>query len=186
MELERELIIQCQKGQKSSFGKLVSPYIQDAYSISFTILKSKEYAEDAVQNALIEVYKNIMANKEIRKFRSWFLTIVASRSIDLARKNIKEWNRTIGASVIQIGSNETPLTNLLDKERNTFVTEAVLALPLKYRTVISLFYFQELTIKEIAKLLETKEGTIKSRLYKARECLNHTLTRRDNIPKAGE
>ena len=183
---ERELISQCQKGDKSSFGKLVTPYLQDAYSIAFAILKSNEYAEDAVQNALIETYKNIMANKEIRKFKSWFLTMVASRSIDLARKKTKECNRTIESNVIPISNDETPLSHLLDKEMNGFVKEAVLSLPIKYRTVITLYYFQELSIKEIAKLIETKEGTIKSRLYKARACLNNILTRQGHEKKAGD
>ena len=188
MEDERELISQCQKGNKSSFGKLVTPFLQDAYAISYTILKSKEYAEDAVQNSLIEAYRNIMANKEIRKFKSWFLTLVAARSIDLARKNIKEFNRTIESNIIQISNGETPLSHLLEKESKYSIKEVVMSLPLKYRTVITLYYFQDLTIKEIAKLLETKEGTIKSRLHKARASLNHIFARQDNDnkTKAGE
>ncbi len=186
MELDYELMLQCQKGYKNSFGKLVTPYLQDAYSISYTILKSKEQAEDAVQNALIEAYMNIMANKEIHKFRSWFLTLVASRSIDLARKNIKEIKLTIASKDTQISNTETPLTNLIDKEMNNSVIGAVLALPMKYRTVIILYYFQDLKINEIAKLLELKEGTIKSRLYKARISLNRILTKQNNLPKAGE
>lgn len=186
MELDHELMSQCKKGYKSSFGKLVTPYLQEAYSISYTILKSKEQAEDAVQNALIEAYKNIMANKEIHNFRSWFLTLVASRSIDLARKNIKEIKIKIASKDIKISNIETPLTMLINKEKNNSVIEAVSALPLKYRTVILLYYFQDLKINEISKLLELKEGTIKSRLYKARISLNRILTKQNNLPKAGD
>ena len=65
MKLDKELIIQCQQGNKNSFGQLVTPYLNEAYAISFTILHSKEQAEDAVQNAMIEAYKTLW---HIRKF----------------------------------------------------------------------------------------------------------------------
>ena len=109
MELDKELMIQCQQGNKNSFGQLVTPYLNEAYAISFTILHSKEQAEDAVQNAMIEAYKNIMACREIRNFRSWFLTLVSSRSIDLVHKIAKDLKLTTIETLQQDGQ-DSPLT----------------------------------------------------------------------------
>ena len=186
MELDKELITQCQQGNKNSFGQLVTPYFHEAYAISFTILKSKEQAEDAVQNAMIEAYKNIMMQKEIRNFRSWFLTLVSSRSIDLVRKNMKDMKQITDIEAYPFNSNETPLTDLLLKEEKSIVMQNLLNLPSKYRIVITLHYYQELSIREIAQLLEIKEGTVKSRLHNARLVLNKIFTNENKFIKVGE
>jgi RNA polymerase sigma factor (sigma-70 family) len=179
--MEQELIHECQQGNKSSFGKLVTPYLQDAFSLSFSILKSKQLAEDAVQNTLLEVYKNIMLKKEIRNFKSWFLTMVVSRSLDLTRKRQRESSRIAEADHLNISTKETPLVHLLDHEKRSAVVNAVLSLPTKLRAVITLHYFQDFTIQEIAEMLDVKEGTIKSRLFRARLTLNHILSKNKNI-----
>ena len=186
MDQDKELISQCQQGNKNSFGQLVTAYLNEAYAISFTILHSKEQAEDAVQNAMIEAYKNIMAHKEIRNFRSWFLTLVTSRSIDLARKNSKDMKQIIDIEEHQLDTRETPLTDLIVKEENGSLMQHLLNLPTKYRAVITLHYYQELSIREIAKLLEIKEGTVKSRLFKARRALNQILMKQNQSIKVGE
>ena len=186
MEQDKDLIAQCQQGDKNSFGQLVTPYLNEAYAISFTILNSKEQAEDAVQNAMIEAYKNIMMHKDIRNFRSWFLTLVSSRSIDLVRKNIKDMKQITDIEEYQFDSKETPLTDLLLKEESGILMQHLLNLPSKYRTVIILHYYQDLSIREIAKILEIKEGTVKSRLYKARLVLNQILTKQNQFIKVGE
>lgn len=184
MELNKELIVQCQQGNKNSFGQLVTPYLNEAYAISVTILNSKEQAEDAIQNAMIEAYKNIMANKEIRNFRSWFLTLVTSRSIDLVRKGTKDLKQMI--DLFQHESDNNPLADLLSKEERGILLKSLLNLPCKYRTVITLHYYQDLSIREIAQLLDIKEGTVKSRLFKARMALNKMFMNQNQLIKVGE
>jgi DNA-directed RNA polymerase specialized sigma24 family protein len=91
---DQELLLKCRSGTKDAFYELVSPHLAKAYRIAFTILRSHHDAEDAVQNSLLEAYRAIMENKEIRCFASWFHRLVVHRSIDLARKYLKEKNNT--------------------------------------------------------------------------------------------
>ncbi|WJE26193.1 RNA polymerase sigma factor [Bacillus cereus] len=71
---------------------------------------------------------------------------------------------------------KTPESDFLIKEETRMVMQAVKYLPIKQQVVIVLFYYQDLSILEIAQVLHIKEGTVKSRLYKARENLRGYLS----------
>ena len=126
-----------------------------------------------------------MAYKEIRNFRSWFLTLVSSRSIDLVRKSAKDFKLTT-IETLQQDSQDSPLTELVSKEESSMVIQGLLNLPSKYRIVITLHYYQDLSIREIAQLLQIKEGTVKSRLYNARLALNKMFTNQKQFVEVGE
>ena len=81
------------------------------------------------------------------------------------------WNRNVGSMEEEQVSEETAY----EMEEENSVRQAVLALPDKYRTVVHLFYYEELSIQEISKLLKQKESTVKSQLFRAREMLRDRL-----------
>ncbi|PLS17986.1 hypothetical protein CVD28_09890 [Bacillus sp. M6-12] len=176
MDLVQDLIQQCQSGDKEAFGKLVNPYIKKAYATAFSILKSKESAEDAVQNSLLEAYKNIMAGKEIRMFPSWFFTLVTSRSLDIVRRTSKEKANCESSGTYEIADQAAlPLETVLEKEDRLNLLEKILELPEKDRILIILYYYQELTIREIASQLVKKEGAVKTELCRARHKLQSKI-----------
>jgi RNA polymerase sigma-70 factor (ECF subfamily) len=80
-------MIRIRNGDEEAFAQLVNPLIEKGYRTSFSILKSKEQAEEVVQNALIEAYRNIMNGRDIKYFNTWFYKLVSNRSIDAWRKN---------------------------------------------------------------------------------------------------
>ena len=84
---QKTLITRIRNGEDEAFAELVNPLIEKGYRTSFSILKSKEQAEEVVQNALIEAYRNIMSGKDITYFNTWFYKLVTHRSIDVWRKN---------------------------------------------------------------------------------------------------
>ena len=132
-------------------------------------------AEEAVQNALIEAYQSIKAGKEIRSFSGWFNRVIANRALDLVRKESRHHGVDIDSIVVH-DTAASPMETLLRKERSSEILEAVMSLDIQLRTVIVLYYFQDMKIDEIAGVLQTNEGTVKTRLHRARVRLSNLVS----------
>ncbi|MCM3039594.1 RNA polymerase sigma factor [Paenibacillus motobuensis] len=179
MEVENEqwLMDEIRQGNKDAFRTLVDPLIPKAYRTAYLMLQSKPLAEEAVQNALIELYSSIVCGKEINRLNGWFSRLLAHRAVDIARKE-QGYKITVDIDDMEIqDAASTPLENLLRKEQSERLFESIITLELNQRIVVGLYYFQELKIEEIATLLDIKEGTVKSRLYHARQKLSAALQR---------
>ncbi|MEH7040973.1 RNA polymerase subunit sigma-70 [Bacillus pseudomycoides] len=174
--MEETLLIQLAKeGNKEAFNQLLQPYIQKAYRTSYLILNDKGLAEDAVQDSLIQTYQSIKRfNENIASFKTWFHQILIHTTLKQKRKKrfaflqIETW--------FYIKDERTPEGNFLVQEETEIIMDAVRKLSMKHQVVIILFYYQELSILEIAQVLDIKEGTVKSRLYQARGKLKGHLT----------
>ena len=175
LETEQQQLEAIRQGDKDAFRALVNPLIAKSYRSALAILGSRQLAEEAVQNTLIEAYSTIMSGREIRRFPGWFSRVVANRSIDVARKEQPYKHSLDIEDQIIRDPGSSPLEDLLRKENSQRVIEAVLALKLQQRMVVVLYYFQELSIEEIAEMLGLKAGTVKSRLYHARLKLSRDL-----------
>ncbi|CAM4438651.1 RNA polymerase sigma factor [Paenibacillus macerans] len=172
MQEEQEWIERCRNGDREAFYKLVEPLLDRVYSASAAILRSSHLAEDAVQNALIEAYRAIMNGKEIRNFTGWFKHLCAMRAIDLARKRSRLNRMTEGLEHLEpVDQGAQPIDALLKKEEQHSLLSQVMSLDIQHRSVVLLFYYQEMSIEEIAATLGVKEGTVKSRLHRARHKL---------------
>lgn len=170
------LIQQAKKGNKEAFNQLLQPYIQKAYRTSYLILNDKGLAEDAVQESLIQTYQSMKRfNENIASFKTWFHQILIHTTLKQKRKKrfaflqIETWFR--------IKDESTPEENFLVQEETEMIMDMVRELSMKHQVVIILFYYQELSIIEIAQVLDIKEGTVKSRLHQAREKLKEYLTK---------
>lgn len=166
------LLEQIRNGNKEAFANLVEPYIAGSYRAALAILRSTHLAEEAVQNALIETYQAIQAGKEIRHFAAWFNHLAARRALDLARK---EGRHSTDVDIDHVMLQDTaalPVDEVLKKEQSSQLLDAVMALEIEQRSVIVLYYFQEMKISEIAALLKLSEGNVRTRLYRARLSLS--------------
>lgn len=180
MEQDNEgLILEAVRGgDKEAFRELVNPIIPRAYRIALTILRSSHLAEEAVQNALIELYRTIMAGKEIRNILGWFSRLITNRSIDLLRQ---EQNHNAGVDIAEIvmeDQSDSPVEALIKKENTMQLLEAVMSLDEQQRVIVVLYYFQGLKIEEIASFLNIKEATVKTRLFRARQKLSCIISDR--------
>jgi RNA polymerase sigma-70 factor (ECF subfamily) len=173
--MEQEaLMIRIRNGEDEAFAKLVNPLIEKGYRTSFSILKSKEEAEEVVQNSLIEAYRNIMSGKEIAYFNTWFYKVVSHRSIDVWRKNGRLKESAIEMDVMT-GKHDVMESVLID-ETETEIKKGISSLNNKdYRNVLLLYYYQELSIYEISDMLGLRSSTVKSHLRRARNALKKRL-----------
>jgi len=171
---QKTLITRIRNGEDEAFTELVNPLIEKGYRTSFSILKSKEQAEEVVQNALIEAYRNIMSGKDITYFNTWFYKVVSHRTIDVLRKNdrLKESQLEIDVATDKLGVIES----VLKEETENEIKEGITSLDNSdYRNVLILYYYQEQAVHEISDLLGLKTSTVKSHLRRARNALKKRL-----------
>ncbi|MEH6891983.1 RNA polymerase sigma factor [Bacillus sp. JJ864] len=171
---EQRLIQQVKQGDKEAFNQLLQPYIQKAYQTSYLIVDDKGLAEDAVQESLIQTYESIYRfNGDIASFKTWFHQILIYTTLKQKRK--KRFAFLQPETWFRIKDVKTPEHNYLIQEESQMILDAVQQLSSKHQIVIILFYYQDLSILEISEVLNVKEGTVKSRLFKAKEKLKDYL-----------
>ena len=145
---------------------LMNMYKNNVYAAAFSICKNASDAEDVVQDTFLQYYMTHINFDNEHHIRAWLLRVAINKA-----KNIQSsfWHRK-GMPLddfIETLSFETPETKELFEE--------VMKLPEKYRVVVHLFYYEDYSIKEIAKILRTTESNIKVRLSRGRVKLKDAL-----------
>ena len=145
---------------------LMNMYKNNVYAAAFSICKNASDAEDVVQDTFLQYYMTHINFDNEQHIRAWLLRVAINKA-----KNIQSsfWHRN-GMPLddfIETLSFETPETKELFEE--------VMKLPEKYRVVVHLFYYEDYSIKEIAKILRTTESNIKVRLSRGRVKLKDAL-----------
>lgn len=136
------------------------------------------YDEDIEQEVYIKTWRNLPNYTENGKFKSWIATVTANVCRDYFKSSVYKQQSTEISSddVLQNRGIAASQEKIVDaKKRQKIILDAVNDLPRKMRKVIILFEFEDFSVAEIAKKLGESEGTIKSRLYKARHILADKL-----------
>ena len=149
--------------------KLYKEHFPRVYRTAFFVTGDHQMAEDVAQEAFLKAFKNLHKLQERQKFGSWISVIASNHAVDQLRKNKKVFftdnMETYGGEAH--ADNPTECWDM--KELQQEVRDALTLLEPEEREIIVLKYFNELSIKEIAALVEAPSGTIKSRLFRARE-----------------
>lgn len=145
---------------------------------AYLLLKDHQTAEEAVQDTFITAFDKIEQLDEADKLKSWLTTIVLNR----CRSQMRKWswkNIFLNFDTVErIKEDEgapSPEEELMDLVWNQNLSHAIQKLDYKYREVITLFYFNELKIPEIASYTNSKGNTVKSRLKRGRLLLKELL-----------
>ena len=164
------LVLQYKSGDKKALGMLVKRHHHKLCRHSYGYTHDIDSAKDIVQECWNIIIRKIDFLKDPNAFGSWAMRIVTRKSLDFVKKKAKERERLKGIS------HEEEVD--FDEVHNSTLKKLQLAisnLPQDQRTVIRLFYTQEYSLKEIAGILEVSVGTVKSRLFHAREKLKTIL-----------
>ncbi|HSH24367.1 MAG TPA: RNA polymerase sigma factor SigW [Massilibacterium sp.] len=181
--IEKHIIKKVKKGDHQAFAELVELYKTRVYYVCYRLLGNKEEAEDAAQETFLKVFTSIDQFDLSKKFSTWLFRIATNTSIDRLRKKKPaysldaEMKNEDGQTMSQQlkAETKTPEENVETKEVQEWVQEAIQSLPTKYRTVISLKYINELSLKEISEILDIPVATVKTRLHRGREALRKKL-----------
>ena len=161
MEVKR-----AKRGDKEAFCNLIRINKIALYRVAKSILNNEDDIEDAVSEAVLKAYKNIKTLKHEEFFKTWVIRIVINESNNLYKKRIKE---------ISVDKEHFKNIEINDDYRDLSLYNAINSLDDDLRTTTILFYFEDMKYKDIAKALNVKEGTIKSRLSRAKEKLYNIL-----------
>ncbi|MED4727046.1 sigma-70 family RNA polymerase sigma factor [Aneurinibacillus migulanus] len=157
---------QAQQGDKDAFCQLIKQNEASLYRVARSILKSDSECLDAIQEAVLEAYIALNQLREPHYFKTWLIRIIIHKCNQFLKKNKK---------IISLGAMEEAVE--LPKMDDYFaLREAIQQLEEKFRLVITLFYFEGFALHEIAELLGIPEGTVRSRLARARKKLAELLS----------
>ena len=150
---------------RAEFSEQVNKNRYQLYLFAYTILKNEDDAQDAVCGAILKGYENIDKLRDKRKFKAWMITITRNEALQLLKKRIDlPGDGQIEAMLPPVSDNYNELWDIVQ------------SLSEEYRIVIVLFYYNDLSLKEISKMLEIPVGTVKSRLNRGREYIKEALT----------
>ena len=168
-------------GDMKYFEDIYIEYYDKVYFIALGVLKNEQDSEDITQEVFTQVYKSINNLDDIDKFNAWISRIALSKSIDSIRKKKRINNKESYGDYDfnNIESEESIESNLIEYERNKLILNLIHQLPDKKRIVLTLFYYNELKIEEIAKVIDCPVGTVKSRLNSAKKELKVLLTNQE-------
>ncbi|CUU49417.1 RNA polymerase sigma factor [Clostridium beijerinckii] len=177
---EEELVIKIQSGDMNALGELFEMYKNESFKYSYLITGSKYTSEDIVQEAFISCYNNIRSLKNPKSFKSWFFKMLTRIAWRYAKKDKKSLPVDNIFEKLDEKNIDTSIEQYLRKEQNNNLYAEIEKLDLKQKTVIVLYYFNGLTVSEIAKVMGCFEGTVKSRLHSARKKLKSSLIKCDD------
>lgn len=172
---EVELIQRIRQKDEAAFALLFDAYHKKALRTACFIAGNEADGEDIVQETFVKCYLNIASLKNDACFASWFYQVLTRTAWDVAKKRKKE---TPVAEIYTDGTEPaTPsaLEQFLEHDQSQALYVQISKLDLKHRTTIILYYYNELSIKEIAAAMNCMEGTVKSRLHTARQQLKNWM-----------
>ncbi|WNW02685.1 sigma-70 family RNA polymerase sigma factor [Tenacibaculum sp. HL-MS23] len=161
------------KGDANAFSTLVERYKNMVFTLALKMVKNREEAEEISQDTFIKAYKNLNKFKGDSKFSTWLYKIGYRTSLDNLKKNKGKYNiDTIDEITInKIKSTEGILESIERKERAEVINTCMLSLPEDERAILWMFYFDELSLKEIIEVTDFSEANVKVKLHRARKSL---------------
>lgn len=153
------------------FVESVKRQKDNMFRIAYGVLRNKTEAEDAVSEAVLRAWEKRNKLRDQERITSWLLKIVLNISKTMVVKRKRE---KLSDDMEQLAGAAVPPA-FVHIEQKMDIWQVLMALKEKYRTVIIMFYYSEFTIQEISDILRIPEGTVKNRLYRAREILKIML-----------
>jgi len=171
---ENTLIESIISGKKEDYAILVNRYKGFAFSLAVRVLKNREEAEEATQEAFIKAFQHLKHYKKESKFSSWLYRIVYNESINQTRKRKKTESFEIHKFDVPV---QRKSDNMEIKDRKKYIDLALNNLPEQDSAIISLFYLQEMNLAEISEIMSLSSNNVKIKLHRARKKMAGALHR---------
>lgn len=168
------------RGDAQAFSVLITRYKQMVFTVAFKITNNRENAEEVAQDTFVKAYRSLATFKGESKFSTWVYKIAYYGALDYLKKN----NRRIKTSTIDADHdiNLSELTNVLDelelKDRKNSIKESLDQLGAEESVLVTLHYFEELSLQEISDIINIPANTIKVRLFRIRKKLAKILEKK--------
>lgn len=188
---DAELVARAQEGDQTAFEDLVRQYQGKAYSIAYNMCSGdREEARELTQEAFLRAFRSLKNFRGKSSFYTWFYRILINTCLDSRRRHSRWegifsfWRRDkhgkassdeIGAAYSDPGDHSNPMAALNNKQLGQDIRQALASLPEKQRVVFQLKVLHGMRIREIAEIMGSAEGTVKSHLFRATQIMRKAL-----------
>lgn len=182
-ESDKTLIHLALAGNQKAYGELIRRYQGMIFNLVYRMIGDYVEAEDIVQETFIKAFNALDSFKEKYAFSTWLYKIATNHCIDVLRK--RKLNTFSLDTPIQTGEGElrreysddsfSPEKTMIYREHTALILQAIESLPPKYQTVINLRHREDKSYEQIAQMLKIPIGTVKARIFRAREMLKKKL-----------
>lgn len=161
------------EGDTNSFSFLVEKYKDMVFTLALKVVKSREEAEEVSQDSFIKAFRSLDKFKGDSKFSTWLYKIVYNNCMDLVKKKARKYNTSTIDEVVEnrIEAAESTMQTIERKERAELMQECLQELPEDERTIVWMFYYKELSLKELIEVTSLSEANLKVKLHRARKKL---------------
>ena len=170
-EPDPEVVESARRGDLGAFEQLVRRYQGDVWRLAFHLVHDDGMADDVTQDAFVRAFRFLRRYRAEAKFSTWLFTIARNCAMDELRRATRR-RRTRHRAEVEADALAA------DQSISIEVKEAVAALPLDLREPVVLIDMLGLPYREVARMLSVPEGTVKSRVHRARELLVERLSPR--------
>jgi RNA polymerase sigma factor (sigma-70 family) len=157
---------------------IMEEYGERLTKLAYNYVKDWGLAEDIVQDVFITCYRNHGKMNDIQSFKAWIYRLAINKSKDVLKSSA--FRRVVmNSNLLALFSSkdDLPEKRLMKRSEEEFLSRCVLSLPVKYREVLTLYYYEECSIDEIRVMLELNPNTIKTRLNRGRAKLKKMMER---------
>lgn len=195
---EASVVAELKAGSEEAFCWLIAHYNQPVYSLVYRILDDPADAADTTQEVFIKVFRGIKGFNEESSLKTWIYRIAVHEASNRRRWWFRHKSHetsiepdpgrdaemmSLGVKDTLVDEGKSPLQNVYDEELRSRVETELKALSEPYRTTVILRDIEELSYEQIAEVMQTSLGTVKSRLVRGREALRKRLER--HLPAFG-
>ena len=168
--MDRELVERARQGDRMAFSAIAGSISGRLYGLAMRILRDGDAAGDALQSALVEIWRDLPTLRETERFDAWASRILVRRcQAELRSRRIRPATLGLVPTDASVDDHEE------DVSRREMLERAFARLSPEQRAVLVLTYYRDLTIPQIATTLGVSEGTVKSRLHYARHAMRAAL-----------
>jgi RNA polymerase sigma-70 factor, ECF subfamily len=186
-ELERTLLRRLRDRDEQAFRELIEGHRDRVFNITYRMLGNRSEAEDVAQEVFITVFKTIDSFREESKFSTWLFRVTVNhcknrikylaRRHDRDREELDETQHEVNGAAAGPPAHAAPDRALAGAQLEALLQDAIAKLDDDHRVVVVLRDVEDLTIEEICEITGLPDGTVKSRLHRARLALRKKLAR---------
>ena len=167
-------------GDANAFAVLVDRYKDLVYTLALRMMKHTEEAEEAAQDTFIKTYKSLNKFKGESKFSTWIYRVAYNTCLDRLKKN-KRQQYTVEINEYtehQVKTLDNALDKIEAKEREQIIQDCLALLPSEDSFLLTLYYFEELSLEDIGKIVDLKPNNVKVKLFRSRKKLATVLRKK--------
>lgn len=174
---EQELILRLRNGDARAFVELVEEYRDLIFTLGVRMLTNREDAEEVSQDVFLKVHASLHRFKGESKLSTWIYRIAYNACLDKIKRNKREtlYLESREPWEVEVGVLDNAFERMVQRERSAMIKACLAKLSAEDAGILTLFYYGEMTLLELEKIMGLSANTLKVRLFRARKRLAEVM-----------